>query len=155
MLRIQPALRRCLLAAVTWALCPAVHSDEPQPQPIPHTKNSSGLFYPAVARRLSQQGRVLVEFEISPKGQVVGLAVLSAEPQGMFDPAVTRYVQALQFDVPGDWEASGGTHHKYRLSFVFLLRPCTPSGPCQELEQFPADMPFKITTEPLPPPPGR
>src|ERR1700752_3441026 len=115
MLRIQPALGRCLLAALTWAVCSPVHSDDSQERPIPHIKNFSGLFYPAVAKRLSQQGRILVEFEISPKGRVVGLTVVSAEPQGIFDPAVTRYVQALQFDVPGDWEASGGAHHKYRL----------------------------------------
>jgi len=90
-----------------------------------------------------------VEFAISAKGRVTDFAVTSAEPPGVFDSVVTAYVRALQFDVPSDWEASGGAAHKFHFGFVFLLRPCRDGGPCQELEPLPADQSFTVKTEPL------
>ena len=154
MLRLLP-LHLLALSLVTSLACIASNADEAAPLKVPHIKSFSGLFYPNSAKRLDQQGRVLVEFAISPKGRVTDLVVASAEPPGVFDSAVTTYVRALQFDVPSDWGASGAASHKFHFSFLFLLRPCRETGPCQELEPLPADQSVTVKTAPLALPAGR
>jgi TonB family protein len=112
------------------------------------------MFYPAQALRLNQQGRALVEFSISARGRTSDVAIVSAEPPGIFDSTVAKFVRELQFDVPGNWMASGGPQHKYHLSFVFLLRPCRDPTPCDQIASFPADDTYTVTTAPLPAPSG-
>ncbi|MBV8910345.1 MAG: energy transducer TonB, partial [Gammaproteobacteria bacterium] len=113
--------------------------------------------YPLAARRLDIQGRVLVEFTISPTGRVprAPTVLLAEEPEGrvILQTAASNYVRGMQFKVPTNWNAVGGPHHKFRVSFVFLLRPC-PDGALYEepAPYFGADRWFKITAPPLEPP---
>jgi TonB family protein len=142
-----------VMLCVFGAFSPADEAPSPK---LPALKKSGlpALFYPAPARRLSQQGRVLVEFAISPKGRVVDASVTSADPRGVFDDTAISYVRALEFDVPADWESSGGPNHRYHFSFVFLFRPCLDTTPCEELAPLPADRSVTVTTPPLAPAPG-
>jgi TonB family protein len=158
MLRSPPAhlLSHHLAAILLLALAFSLQAEEPVVPKLPTLKSPHsvvGLFYPERAVRLGQQGRVLVEFAISPKGRPVDVAVTAAEPQGVFNDTVTSYIRALQFDVPTDWEASGAARVKYHISFVFLLRPCREGVPCDDIVQFPADSSVMITRPPLAPAP--
>jgi len=152
-------LRRQLGALLLCALSYPSLADEPGSVKLPAGKNYRSLvsdsWYPQRARRLSQQGRVLVEFGISSKGRAVDITVPSSEPAGVFDKTATTFVRAVEFDVPRDWEVSDASHHRFRLSFVFLLRPCLDTGSCEEVAQFPSDGNFTVTEVPLTPPPRR
>ena len=131
-------------------------ADEPQSLKLPNLKSTRMLaaWYPDRARRLDQQGRVLVEFEISLKGRVVNPKIISAEPSDVFEGTVTALVRGWEYDVPSNWESSGGTTHLFRVGFIFLLRPCRATGPCN-VTPFPADTSVTITGDRLPLPPGR
>jgi len=132
-----------LAAMLGCVLCLPLRADDPSPE-LPKLKSGwPALNYPEEARRQNQPGRVLVVFEISPQGHVLDPRITSAEPQGVFDAAVLAYVHALEFDVPGDWEASGGAHQEFYFGFVFRLRPCRE--PCEELLPFPADRSIIVT----------
>jgi TonB family protein len=148
----QPDLSRlrsfALVAAFIWALCSPLHAEDTEPLklPKPIKATSDGAFYPSPARRLGQEGRVLVAFKISSAGRVLDVRVTAAEPHGVFDNSVTTYIRSWEFAVPADWEASGGTHHEYTISFVFRLQPCHGTSPREESAPFPADyQPIIIT----------
>ena len=111
---------------------------EPLTPPKPF-KAPSGAFYPDSARRLGQEGRVLAAFKISTAGRVVDLRIAAAEPKGVFNSKVADYMRGLEFAVPADWEATGGAHHEYTISFVFRLSVCPGSTPREEPVQFQAD----------------
>jgi TonB family protein len=132
----------------------AVCADGTEPLDLPHLKTPAptAAYYPFRAVQLNQEGRVLVEFKISQKGRVSELAVTLAEPSHAFDAAALHYVHDLQFDVPIDWEASGGTNQSFHFGFIFLLRPCQATGPCEEPALYSADRSFWIIQAPLPPP---
>jgi TonB family protein len=127
------------------------HGEEAEPLPL--AKHIKGApvpdYYPAPAKRLSQEGRVLVAFKISSAGRAVDIRIAAAEPQVVFDGTVTALIRGLEFTVPSDWEASGRSHREYTFSFVFRLSPCL--APCEPLAPFPADyMPVTITGSRLP-----
>jgi TonB family protein len=158
MLRSRPShlLSHHLAPILLCALAFSLQAEEPVLPKLPKIKNPhsvAGLFYPMRAVRLSQQGRVLVEFAISPEGRAVDVTVAAAEPQGVFDDTVTSYIRGLQFDVPTNWEASGAALLKYHISFAFLLRPCRDGVPCDDIPQFPADSSVTITRPPVAPAP--
>jgi TonB family protein len=127
-----------------------------KPLELPHLKTPAptAAYYPFRAVRQNQEGRVLVEFKISQKGRVSALAVTLAEPSGAFDAAALHYMHDLQFDVPIDWAASGGTNRSFHFGFIFLLRPCQATWPCEEPARYSADRSFWIIQAPLPPPQG-
>jgi TonB family protein len=137
----------CSLAAILgFALCLPSHAEQADSFKLPpHILSLHGTFYPDSARRLNQQGRVLVEFAISSQGRAIDPSIVTAEPQGIFEQAAQSYVNALAFEVPADWDASGGSRHRFRLSVVFALRPCPEKAPCGEPAQFPADASVKLT----------
>jgi hypothetical protein len=143
-------LSLCVATILSFALGSALHADETAM--LPKLKNASSInfLYPATAKRLSLQGRVLTQFGVSGKGRVVDLQVISAEPPGVFEGAVTTYLRSVDFDVPSDWEASGGLSRRYRLGFVFLIRPCRSTIPCEEVQPYQTDLrPVIVTTTPL------
>jgi TonB family protein len=139
--RLSRLFPLCLAAAFICVVCFPLHAEEAEALKLPKVKDYHGQdsWYPAPAQRLGQQGRVLVEFKISSKGRVVDLRIASAEPQGVFDSTVKKYMRALEFDVPGDWEASGGTNHKFHFGFVFRLQSCPGAVSRVEPVPFPAD----------------
>jgi TonB family protein len=134
----------------------AVCADGSKPRELPHLKTPAPTAgnYPFRAVRLNEEGRVLVEFKISQKGRVNVLAVTLAEPAGAFDDAALNYVHGLEFDVPADWGRSGGANQSFHFGFIFLLRPCQASGPCEEPAPYSADRSFWIIQAPLPSPRG-
>lgn len=85
--------------------------------------------YPSSALKNSVQGRVLVEFTISPKNKIEDVTVTDSDPQGMFDSAARKTLNAVKFTVPGDWADSGASQHRFSLSIVFKITPC-PTSPC-------------------------
>ena len=110
------------------------------------------LGYPAPARRLNQQGRILVEFSISPTGQLTDAELIAAEPQGFFGTARLEELRRWRFDVPSDWESSGGNRQRFRLSVVFALKPC-PGGPnCVAPVAYDADLKVTISAGSIPEP---
>ena len=127
-----------------------------KPLKLPHLKTPAptAANYPLRAARLNQEGRVLVEFKISQEGRVTALAVTLAEPAGAFDAAALHYVRDLEFDVPTNWRTSGGTNQSFHFGFIFLLRPCLATGPCEEPTPYSADRSFWIIQAPLPPSQG-
>ena len=147
----------CIVILLAYAQCLPSLADELQTLKLPSLRagRSGVLLYPEPARRLNQQGRVLAEFQIAPNGHVVNLSIKSAEPEGVFDKTVTTYMRSLEFDVPKDWEVSAGSRHAFHLSFIFLLRPCRETVPCDELLPFAADSSIKVTGSSLPPPPPK
>lgn len=89
--------------------------------------------YPSSARRLNQQGRFLVELSIDSKGHATDVALLAAEPQGVFDRSLAGNLRHLRFNVPHDWQTSGRSTRRFRVNVIFLIRPCREQGPCSEL----------------------
>ena len=87
--------------------------------------------YPSSALKNSVQGRVLVEFSISPKNKIEDVTIADSDPQGMFDSAARKTLGAVKFTVPDDWEQSGAVSHRFSLSIVFRISPC-PTTPCVE-----------------------
>ena len=140
-------------AVLLFVLGAAVCAEGMEHLELPRLKTPAPTaeYYPFRAVQLNQEGRVLVEFKISQKGRVSALAVTLAEPSGAFDAAALHYVHDLQFDVPIDWEASGGMDQSFHFGFIFLLRPCQVTGPCEELAPYAADRSFWIIQAPLPP----
>ena len=155
----SPPSRRllwCLGAVLACTIRPIAHADEGVVWKLPklRTPAPTADFYPLAARRLGIQGRVLVEFVISSKGRVTfpPTVLLAEEPEGrvILQTAALSYVRQAQFDVPSDWQASGGAQHKFRFSVVFLLRPCREAEPCEEpAPYFGADRSFTITAPPV------
>ena len=105
--------------------------------------------YPASARRLDQQGRFLVELSITGEGRVIDVGVLSAEPTGIFDRSLAVNLRKLRFSVPGDWEGSRRSMHRFRVNILFLVRPCRATGPCSALNPLTADPVITFTAAPI------
>jgi TonB family protein len=114
------------------------HSDE---RPLPKCKvHEPGPIYPLMAAHLGQQGRVLVDFQLSGKGKPISLTVVAAEPGDTFVSAAMLYVKAHTCDAKA---VDDDTH--YRLSFVFALEPCPTPG-CTVPEPYHSlNYPIRIT----------
>ena len=111
--------------------------------------------YPDVSVRLHEQGRGLIEFSVSPTGRASDIAVVSPRSTDWpprLEAAALQYLGHLEFSVPASWGASGGTKHRYRFSFIFLLRPCSDGGSCEDLAPFPADYSVTVIAGPVVPP---
>ncbi len=111
---------------------------EDTPLPMPHGQFPP-LYYPSDARRLNKQGRLVVEFSIDGTGHTVDLRIAKSEAAAIFDRVALDAVRKARFKVPTDWEVSDAAGRKFSASFTFLLRPCDPKAPCEELEPFAAD----------------
>ena len=108
------------------------------------------LDYPPTARRLNQQGRVLIEFAISPAGHVVDGELVSEEPNGFFGSSLLREIDGWRFHVPSDWESSGGSKRRFRISFVFTLKPCPTQPNCTLPVAYDADKAITVTARAIP-----
>ena len=93
----------------------------------------SAYDYPVNARRLNQQGRFLVELSVDAAGRATDVALLAAEPTGVFDRSLLANLRHLRFNVPRDWQSSGHSARRFRVNVIFLIRPCRETGPCVEL----------------------
>ena len=87
-------------------------------------------YYPEVARRYGQQGRVVLEFKINRRGRPVDPVIVETGPTPQFDDSARRLVKSLEYDVPVEWEQSASGDYRYRLSVKYRLFQCAPGKPC-------------------------
>jgi hypothetical protein len=155
-----------LASMVACLLCSVAHADGVMRRGLPDVKGSAlpeshllaADWYPSASVRLCEQGRGLVEFAISPTGRATDVSDVSSQVDkwtlwpARLEDAALRYVRALEFDVPSDWEASA--KRRYRFSFIFLVRPsCCIALSCKEKEMvppFPADYSLTVIAPPRP-----
>ena len=136
----------CLLVSATFHAA-AAGADGPG---VPLPPVSGGHYdYPISARRLAQQGRFLVELSITGAGRVTNVALLAADPKGIFDHSLVIDLAKLRFTVPRDWDASGGSARRFKVNVLFLVRPCRESGPCLELPPLTSDPVITFTGQPI------
>jgi len=141
------------LAPALFCVLGPIAADDSLPPNLPKVKGSAlpeshllgADHYPGASARLAEQGRGLVEVAISQSGRLASYPIVVSS-DGAWAPrlegAALSYLSRLEFDVPRNWEASGGTKRRYRFSFVFLIRPCDDTlktAPCTELAPYPAD----------------
>jgi TonB family protein len=87
-------------------------------------------YYPEVARRYGQHGRVVVEFKINGRGRAVDPVIVETGPTPQFDDSARRLVKSLEYDVQPGWEQSASADHRYRLSVKYRLFQCVPGKRC-------------------------
>lgn len=84
----------CVVATVHGALA----TEPPRLQPNPLTK---GLWYPAAAQRMEEQGRVLVSFHLDRNGKPAGVKLIRGAGFARLDSSAVKLVADAIF-VPGD-----------------------------------------------------
>ena len=63
----------------------------------PQLEGGADLVYPAEARAAGVEGQVVVRYDITREGRVVNVAVVSAEPSGVFEDAALAAVSTWRF----------------------------------------------------------
>jgi TonB family protein len=116
----------------------------------PIDQKTQWFLYPAHALGMNQQGRVLIEFAISPAGSPVDAKVVTSEPKGSFDRDTMRDFRALRFVVPSDWESSGRSRSRLRLSVVFALKPRLDRPTYVAPTPYEADYQITVSTQAIP-----
>jgi TonB family protein len=128
------ALKTAWLAAIAALITSTAWSQEATAPAfkMPRLKKITSVedFYPLVARRDGQQGRVVIELNIDQRGRPVDLAIVESGPTFQFDESARRLVKALLYDVPADWNQSAAAAHRYRLSVKYRLYQCGRGMPC-------------------------
>ncbi|HTP40554.1 MAG TPA: TonB family protein [Steroidobacteraceae bacterium] len=87
-------------AAAAAAAAPAADT-APKSEPVYvkfKVRRAAEAAYPAAAKAARMQGFVDVKFNISPTGKAYNLAVLQANPPGVFDAAALESVSKTQFE---------------------------------------------------------
>jgi|SaaInlV_125m_DNA_1040241.scaffolds.fasta_scaffold136399_1 TonB family protein len=57
-----------------------------------------GPRYPAGAKELGLEGRVMINYDVDERGQVVNARVVSSSPAGVFDQAALQAVSSWRFN---------------------------------------------------------
>lgn len=141
------------------------YAAQPQPQPqaqvtpenaaldslpevkLPHSCRNDGPanLYPQAAERARLQGRVLVEFDLDPKGRPTHARVVAEEPVGVFAKGTLRWAQ--NYRCPGAPPAG----QKIRLTFIYAMIPCPHAAPCQVPKAYPTmSLPIIVTAGGMP-----
>jgi TonB family protein len=101
----------------------------PLARELPKFRMSSDvIWYPAKAARLHLQGRILLEFKISPTGQAMAARVLESDADRLLQDHALRLLQHTTFDV-ADPRFNVADDTPLRATFRFCLRPCAPLDP--------------------------
>ena len=132
------SLAKLTIAAV-FSLCASSSFADDADPPLPRVAAINDTEYPAQARRLGQQGRLLVEFRITNSGKLSDPRVVIAVPSGMFEQATLRILRSISFEVPRTWSADGNDQFIFRSNIIFLLHTCGPQGPLPELTPLTTD----------------
>jgi TonB family protein len=122
MLHLKPSLYR-VVAILFLSFAVASDADEAVTPNLPKLRKlAPTLYYPIQARTRNQQGPVLVEFDISSKGRVSDVSILTAEPHGAFEDYVTRSVESMRFEcrVTGMRPGGAGTSFASATFFSFV-----------------------------------
>ena len=111
-----------LVIAVVVSSTSAIAEDAPsssaaQPLPKGELISRDETFYPAKAKRLGQEGRVLIAFDIGANGLVTNPVVVSTEESAL-NSAALAVVRNVKYAVS---EASTG--RPYRMGVAFCLAP--------------------------------
>ena len=122
-----PLVLGTILAVV--ACCRPILADEPPSgeaawklpslprNKIPNTEDAYG----ETAKRQGLEGRVLVAFDVTPKGTTENINVIWAEDDALGKQTV-HLLSRSHFEVPNDWATSGALI-RWRLGFVYCLFP--------------------------------
>ena len=78
------------------------------------------MVYPPDAQRRGIQGIVDLSFNIDNEGRVRQLR-LTSSGDGSLDVAAKDYVQALQYQLPSDWQARGYADLRFDIELQFSL----------------------------------
>jgi len=143
---LRTVMASALLTSTVFRASPA-HGDE-SIGPLP-TVVGGHYDYPRSARRLDQQGRFLVDLSIGPDGRVTDVGLVAADPAGIFDRSLAVNLRRLRFNVPSNWGPTGRSKLRFRVNFIFLVRPCRAAGPCKPLPPLSSDPIITFTAEPL------
>ena len=89
--RVSPSLR-CLCGVILSLALGTSLADEASAPKLPKIlkQRRDADWYPDALRLKQQEGRVLVEFQISPEGQAVKVDIVSSEPRRAFDSVAKR-----------------------------------------------------------------
>jgi TonB family protein len=142
-----------ILTILLGAVVDTTAVDAGAPVAIPRLLGTSAEpMYPSKAVRLNQQGRILVEFSISSRGRLVDARLIAAEPESLFGEELVAGLQSWRFAVPHDWESSGNTARRFRVSVIFVLKPCPESESCIDPEPYDSDLTVTVSRPPVPKP---
>jgi len=118
-------LAQALMAVIALCSAPAIADDTPstpaqwQHAPEREIINRNAPLYPATAKRLGQEGRVVMAFDIRSDGLVANAAVVSSEEPAL-DSAALAVLANWRFAVG----AGGGSEGRpYRVGIAFCLQP--------------------------------
>lgn len=85
--------------------------------------DNSRDWYPAAAKRLGLEGRVLLGFDIKADGSPKNISVIWSE-NSFFEASAMEMLKAVRFTLPANW-ASSNASRRWRLGFVYrLYRSC-------------------------------
>lgn len=82
-------------------------------------------YYPPAMRRKATPGRVSLAYSVGADGRVVRVFPLVSD-YAAFEPYAVRMLTDMRFDVPADWEASGGPWRRFRIQVTFAIRGRQP-----------------------------
>ena len=133
--------KQCFLLLAIYVLsgCTNTHS-------LPKLLPISADRYPPASRRLGEEGRVLVEFNLDKHGRALAPRVIRSEASARLDTAALRVIENLPID-PTD-------HHKPMPSDLFRVTVlfCLTAGHCAELVPFANTEPVRVTATKPPEP---
>lgn len=136
----KPPPRQGLLFAI--CLLSGCISTHQLPKVLPISEDR----YPPASRRLGEEGRVLIEFNLDGHRRTVAPRVTKSAGGARLDVAALRLIQDLPFDPSDHQKPSSGL--TYRVTVIFCLKP----GHCDDLVPFPGTEPMlvKATKPPEP-----
>jgi TonB family protein len=101
-------------------------STGPHPPALPPIVSSRPIAYPAAAKQLGREGRVLLAFGISERGLATNASILFAD-DASFNQAAIEMLSGLRFSIPRDWDESGSPYKRFQLGIVFCIPPSAQS----------------------------
>ena len=116
-------------------------------QRIPKLLSYGEDWYPSAARRLHEEGAVLVQFRLDERGR------LAAEPRVQVEPGVSSRLQAGAYRVVRGLprmidplnRINPDPKHLYRVTVIFCLEP----GTCATIAPFADTVPIMIRAPPI------
>ena len=114
------------------------------------TKQYSPDYYPPAARRLGEEGRVLVEVYIGNDGKLLQEPILrQAAVSTRLNNGAVKLARLMRFDVSG--RTKPDPKRPYLVTIIFCMEP----GHCDQFAPFPKTEAVVVKTMPLlPPQPG-
>lgn len=82
-------------------------------------------YYPPAMRRTATPGRVSLAYSVGANGRVIRVFPLVSD-YAAFEPSAVQMLTDMRFDVPADWEASGGPWRRFRIQVTFAIRGQQP-----------------------------